>query len=82
MLAAAQYNLSMGTTTMVTVQEFLALPEVDGQRIELIGGEVVSMGRGSKGARVGKSESDRAAVSLDSTKSCVQVTRRNNLRTQ
>jgi Uma2 family endonuclease len=34
------------TTTLVTVQEFLALPEPEGQRIELIGGEVVSMGRG------------------------------------
>jgi Uma2 family endonuclease len=30
----------------VTVQEFLALPEIEGERIELIGGEVVSMGRG------------------------------------
>ena len=37
------------TTTMVTVQEFRALPEVDGQRIELIGGEVVGLGHGSKG---------------------------------
>lgn len=37
------------TTTMVTVQEFRALPDVDGQRIELIGGEVVSMGRGGAG---------------------------------
>ena len=34
------------TTTMVTVQEFRALPEPPGERIELIGGEVVSMGRG------------------------------------
>jgi Uma2 family endonuclease len=32
------------TTTLVTVQEFLALPEPDGQRMELIGGEVASMG--------------------------------------
>jgi Uma2 family endonuclease len=37
------------TTTLVTVQEFLALPEPEGQRIELIGGEVVSMGRGGAG---------------------------------
>ncbi|HYL36706.1 MAG TPA: Uma2 family endonuclease [Bryobacteraceae bacterium] len=37
------------TTTLVTVQEFLALPEIEGQRIELIGGEVVSMGRGGAG---------------------------------
>jgi Uma2 family endonuclease len=34
------------TTTLVTVQEFLQLPEPEGQRIELIGGEVISMGRG------------------------------------
>jgi Uma2 family endonuclease len=34
------------TTTLVTVQEFLQLPEPDGQRIELMGGEVVTMGRG------------------------------------
>ena len=34
----------MGTTTaLVTVQEFLALPEMEGQRMELIGGEVVTM---------------------------------------
>ena len=34
------------TTTLVTVQEFLALPEPEGQRIELIGGEVASMSFG------------------------------------
>jgi Uma2 family endonuclease len=34
------------TTTLVTVQEFLQLPEPEGQRIELIGGEVVSMSFG------------------------------------
>lgn len=33
------------TTTLVTVREFLELPEPEGQRIELIGGEVVSMPR-------------------------------------
>jgi Uma2 family endonuclease len=49
MLAAAQYNRFTGTTTMVTIQEFRALPEVDGHRIELIGGEVVSTGRAHKG---------------------------------
>src|SRR5271154_739892 len=32
------------TTTLVTVQEFLELPEAEGQRMELIGGEVASMG--------------------------------------
>jgi Uma2 family endonuclease len=31
------------TTTLVTVQEFLAMPEPEGERLELIGGEVVSM---------------------------------------
>jgi len=37
----------MGTsTTLVTVQEFLQMPEPVGQRLELIGGEVISMGRG------------------------------------
>lgn len=33
------------TTTLVTVQEFMELPEPEGQLIELIGGEVVSMPR-------------------------------------
>jgi Uma2 family endonuclease len=36
----------MATTTLVTVQEFLQIPEPQGQKLELIGGEVVSMGRG------------------------------------
>jgi Uma2 family endonuclease len=34
------------TTTLLTVQEFLALPESDDQRRELIGGEIFSMGHG------------------------------------
>jgi Uma2 family endonuclease len=34
------------TTTLVTVREFLLQPEPDGQRSELIGGEVVTMGKG------------------------------------
>ena len=34
------------TTTMVTVREFLQMAEPDGQRMELIGGELVCMGRG------------------------------------
>jgi Uma2 family endonuclease len=34
------------TTTMVTVQEFLQMAELDGERRELIGGEVVTMGQG------------------------------------
>lgn len=37
----------MGTsTTLVTVQEFLQMPEPEGQKLELIGGKVISMGRG------------------------------------
>ena len=31
---------------MVTVQEFLQMAELDGERRELIGGEVVTMGQG------------------------------------
>ncbi|MGD0132321.1 MAG: Uma2 family endonuclease [Bryobacteraceae bacterium] len=31
------------TTTLLTVQEFLALPEIEGECLELIGGELVSM---------------------------------------
>jgi Uma2 family endonuclease len=31
------------TTTLVTVPEFLAMPEPEGERLELIGGEMVSM---------------------------------------
>src|SRR5580704_7063073 len=38
----------MATTTLVTVQEFLQMPEPEGQKLELIGGEVVSMGRGGR----------------------------------
>ena len=36
----------MATTTLVTVQEFLQMPEPEGQKLELIGGEVISMDRG------------------------------------
>ena len=36
------------TTTLVTVQEFLAIPEPEGERTELIGGEIVSMGQGGR----------------------------------
>lgn len=32
------------TTTPMTVEEFLRLPEVEGERLELIHGEVVCMG--------------------------------------
>ena len=34
------------TTTLVTVQEFLQMPEPEGQKLELIGGEVVTMPSG------------------------------------
>jgi Uma2 family endonuclease len=36
----------MATTTLVTVQEFMKLTESDDQLMELIGGEVVTMGSG------------------------------------
>jgi len=35
--------MSATTAALLTVEEFLELPEPEGQRIELIGGEVVSM---------------------------------------
>ena len=42
-----EYNQSMGTTTtLVTVPEFFAMPEPEGERLELIGGEIVSMSVG------------------------------------
>ncbi len=31
------------TTTLITVEEFLKLPEVEGERLELVNGEVISM---------------------------------------
>src|SRR5260221_14788331 len=34
------------TTTLVTVREFLEVPEPEGERMELIGGEVVTTGQG------------------------------------
>jgi Uma2 family endonuclease len=34
------------TTTLVTVPEFFAMPEPEGERLELIGGEIVSMSFG------------------------------------
>ena len=34
------------TTTLITVEEFLKLPEVEGERLELIHGEVISMPSG------------------------------------
>jgi Uma2 family endonuclease len=36
------------TATLVTVREFLQMPEPEGQKLELIGGEVISMGRGGR----------------------------------
>src|SRR5260370_27350609 len=47
------------TTTLVTVREFLELPEAEGQRMELIGGEVVSIGRGHIPHEVVKSKINR-----------------------
>jgi Uma2 family endonuclease len=43
------------TTTMVTVREFLELPELEGERMELIGGEVVTMGYGKAPHEIVKS---------------------------
>jgi Uma2 family endonuclease len=31
------------TTTLITVEEFLKLPEVEGERLELVNGEIISM---------------------------------------
>jgi len=36
------------TTTLVTVQEFVALPELEDKRVELVGGEIVDMGQGGR----------------------------------
>jgi len=47
------------TTTLVTVREFLELPEPEGQRMELIGGEVVTMGQGGVPHEVVKSKTNR-----------------------
>jgi Uma2 family endonuclease len=43
------------TTTMVTVREFLQMAEPDGQRMELIGGEVVTMSYGGYPHEIAKS---------------------------
>ena len=43
------------TTTLVTVPEFLQLPEPEGQQTELIGGEVISMPRAGYPHEVTKS---------------------------
>jgi Uma2 family endonuclease len=43
------------TTTLVTVPEFLAMPEPEGERLELIGGEVVSMSQAGYPHEVTKS---------------------------
>ncbi len=50
------------TTTMVTVREFLQLPELEGERMELIGGEVVTMGRGKPPHEIVKSNLTRILV--------------------
>ena len=52
----------MATTTLVTVQEFLQMPEPDGQKLELIGGEVVSMGRGKTPHEVVKKNLNKILV--------------------
>jgi Uma2 family endonuclease len=50
------------TTTLVTVREFLELPEVEGERMELIGGEVVTMGYGKPPHEIVKSNLNRILV--------------------
>jgi Uma2 family endonuclease len=50
------------TTTMVTVQEFLQMAEPDGERMELIGGEVVTMGYGKAPHEIVKSNLLRILV--------------------
>jgi Uma2 family endonuclease len=50
------------TTTMVTVQEFLQLPEAEGERRELIGGEVVTMSYGKAPHEIVKSNLLRILV--------------------
>ncbi|HTA70233.1 MAG TPA: Uma2 family endonuclease [Bryobacteraceae bacterium] len=52
----------MATTTLVTVQEFLQMPEPEGQKLELIGGEVVSMGRGKIPHEVAKKNLTKVLV--------------------
>jgi len=50
------------TTTLVTVQEFLQMPEPEGEKLELIGGEVVSMGRGKIPHEVAKKNLNKLLV--------------------
>ena len=47
------------TTTLMTVQEFLQLPETEGVRMELIGGEIVTMPRAGYPHEVTKSNINR-----------------------
>jgi Uma2 family endonuclease len=50
------------TTTLVTVQEFLEMPEVEGVFQELIGGEIATMPRAGQPHEVAKSNLFRALV--------------------
>ncbi|HEX6894675.1 MAG TPA: Uma2 family endonuclease [Bryobacteraceae bacterium] len=53
----------MGTTpTLVTVQEFLALPELEEKRVELIGGEIVEMRHGDRPHEFVKSNINRLLI--------------------
>ncbi len=47
---------------MVTVQEFLQMPEIEGERRELIGGEVVTMGFGKSVHEIVKKNLNRMLV--------------------
>lgn len=50
------------TTTLMTVDEFLALPEIEGERRELIGGELVTMGCGGRPHEFVKSNINRLII--------------------
>jgi Uma2 family endonuclease len=47
------------TTTLITVEEFLKLPEVEGERLELINGEVIGMGQAGYPHEITKSNVNR-----------------------
>jgi Uma2 family endonuclease len=52
----------MATTTLVTIHEFLQMPEEEGLRRELIGGEVVTMGSGRQPHEVTKKNLNKILV--------------------
>src|SRR5579863_2224827 len=50
------------TTTLMTVDEFFALPEIEGERRELIGGEILTMGYAKLRHEVVKANLNRILV--------------------